>query len=183
MAQFSLFFFNEVKPTLIETRFEHPISGSRQCVRGKTGGAYSGYGCFQWTSAVSAMTSLALQSAAYQEGQKIPLLLGERSSPASSLDYSLSKLPVWVLDMFGTDSRGRAIAQRLFRRSNPERKRPGPVIISINSHELSPKNIKVYLNNQQITDSSKIHSMIERMAFAGEDRRIETAPELIALAS
>jgi hypothetical protein len=56
---------------------------------------------------------------------------GQGDSPAASLDYALSKQPLWLQDMFGVTPHGKAISKLLFRRMNPDRKRPGPVTVFI----------------------------------------------------
>jgi hypothetical protein len=56
---------------------------------------------------------------------------GHSDSLAASLDYALSKQPLWLQDMFGVTPHGKAISKLLFRRMNPDRKRPGPVTVFI----------------------------------------------------
>lgn len=46
--------------------------------------------------------------------------------------------------MFGKDSKGIALARRIFRRSNSERKRPGAVILMLNENFLRSNEIQVF---------------------------------------
>ena len=192
MAKLSMWFSEYEGVSLDQTSFKHPLLQSEQrTVRGKSAGALQGYFAFQWTPAVQALSLLMLNSArlALQPEAEQYLLLGTHATPAASLDYALSKEPAWLLDMFGVDSHGRAIAKRLFKRSNPERKRPGPVILALNCNLLRSQEITIYRNDQVVTDPAqlthlancveaqwRVKALVERVAPAGKAKR---APKIV----
>ena len=104
-------------------------SQPRTCVRGKTSGPCRSAGTFQWTSAVKALSLLAVKT---RLNPQDALLRGEAHSLAASLDYAISKQPMWLNEMFGWDQKGISFCRRLILRTNPERMRPGPVTLGIN---------------------------------------------------
>ena len=115
---------------LTEVAFCDGISGDvRRSIRGKSGGAYRCSGSFQWTSAVKGLALLALRAVSDVEE---PFIKGCGGSLAASLDYAISKQPMWLSEMFGNDRCGISLIRRMIRRTNPERKRPGPTVLSIN---------------------------------------------------
>lgn len=158
MTKLALWFTGN-PPTLDRTCFSHHGVGEDiKAVRGKTPGAYRKLGTFQWTQAVQGMSILALRTAAlakYGCGA-ITVMEGYEGSPASSLDYAIGKLPVWMLDVFGADRFGLPLAKRLFRRTNPERKRSGPVSISFNENVLPPSQIEIFFDGNLVTDQEKL---------------------------
>lgn len=123
---------------LNQTTFSHSLLGRRLIsVRGAT--APQDVGTFRWSSGVKALSLLltrqALVSHARKDGKldgHSPAFIdGDGESLAASLDYAISKQPLWLQDMFGTTPQGTAISKLLFRRMNPDRKRPGPVTVFI----------------------------------------------------
>jgi hypothetical protein len=137
---------------LTEVTFRENANGeARRSIRGKTGGAFRSAGSFQWTSAVRALGLLLAQTAANSQSSTIQ---GHAGSLAASLDYALSKQPVWVAEMFGCDQQGISYARRLFLRTNPERKRPGPVVLGVNHVYLPPSAIEVYIEGALCTGSA-----------------------------
>lgn len=137
---------------LTEVIFRESANGeARRSIRGKTGGAFRSAGSFQWTSAVKALGLLLAQTSANPQGSMIQ---GHAGSLAASLDYALSKQPVWVAEMFGCDQQGISFARRLILRTNPERKRPGPVVLAINHVYLPPSAIEVYIDGVHCTGSA-----------------------------
>ncbi len=160
MTYLKLMFVNSTAPQLIETRFFHPLAGREiRAVRGKTGGAFQNVGSFQWSVGVKAIITLLATCAAEarkSNSNRVVQLLGEGASHAASLDYSLSKNTAWLCEMFGSDSAGFPLARRLIVRSNSERRRPGPVIISLNHHFLPPRAISVFIDEIEINDEQEI---------------------------
>lgn len=128
---------------LVETGFYHPmLCAPLRCVRGKAAGAFKNAGTFQWTRAVHALSLLLIrvklnappicsprETVPHTE---MPELVGYRGSLAASLDAAISKEPRWLNDMFGTDSRGNCLINRLLSRTNSGLKRPGPVALAFN---------------------------------------------------
>jgi hypothetical protein len=136
---------------LVETKFM-PFSGIPiHCVRGKTAGAFKNAGTFQWTAAVRAISALFLRHAI---SQRVPTMesqiSGHQSSLAASLDYALSKAPRWMGDMFGLYPNGQATARRLFLTTNPNQKRPGPVIVSINDATIAPGDVRILIDGHEV---------------------------------
>jgi hypothetical protein len=129
---------------LTEVVFNDGLSNhSRTSVRGKSGGALRAAGSFQWTSAVRALALLAVRTASTPSDA---LLRGLGNSLAASLDYAISKQPMWLTEMFGCDQQGISLARRLILRTNPERKRPGPVTLGINQSFLPASQITIFVN-------------------------------------
>ncbi len=136
---------------LIEVAFSDKENAQRVSVRGKTGGPFRTAGSFQWTSAVKA---LALLLAKTRLNPEEALLQGETASFATSLDYAISKQPAWLCEMFGCDQQGISLARRLVLRTNPERKRPGPVTLGINQLFLNAAHINIYVEGTPCSDEN-----------------------------
>ncbi len=135
-------------------------------VRGKTAGAIQGAGSFQWTSAVKALSSLLVRASIAQgeeSAASIAVLSGFGGSLASTLDYALSKQPGWTVDMFGVDGCGNTYLRRLLLRTNPERKYPGPVIVTINSRSVKSEDIEVWWNGVRLEGPTSRMRLIERI--------------------
>lgn len=131
---------------LTEVTFqESPGSPARVCVRGKTSGPCRQAGSFQWTAAVKALSLLIVKTALSPDNA---LVKGDDHSLAASLDYAISKQPMWLTEMFGSDSNGVSLSRRLILRTNPERKRPGPVTLGINQLYLSPGAISIHVDGK-----------------------------------
>lgn len=169
MAKFSLYFVGDEAPELHETVFVQPILGQeRRSVRGKRAGAYEGYSTFQWTKAVQGLSVLFLRARMRLSGENscsfsVPQLIGDNLSLAASLDYALDKQTTWLLDMFGWDRNGLALARRAIYRTNPGRKRKGPVALSLNPNFLPPEDVEIYFNQQPITKSSVLQELCHKI--------------------
>ncbi len=144
---------NEVQLTHTKVRDQRGIW--YRTVRGHTEGAYKGHGTFQWTRAVRALSLLLVE---YCMSGSVRLE-GTNGSLASSLDYALSKRPIWLLDVFGVDSAGVPSARRLFKVTNPNRKRPGPVAIRVDEHVLPSGNIRIFLDRVPIETTSELEPL------------------------
>jgi hypothetical protein len=121
---------------------------SRVSVRGKTGGPFRSAGSFQWTSAVKALSLLLVKTCATPSDA---LLRGFANSLAASLDYAISKQPLWLTEMFGCDQQGISLARRLILRTNPERKRPGPVTLGINQAYIPTSQVSIFVDGKRCT--------------------------------
>jgi len=127
---------------LTEVAFCDGISGDvRRSIRGKSGGAYRCAGSFQWTSAVKGLALLAVRAVS---GLEEPVIKGCGGSLAASLDYAISKQPMWLTEMFGCDQSGISLIRRMVLRTNPERKRPGPTVLSINERFMPVASISIF---------------------------------------
>jgi hypothetical protein len=140
-------------------------------VRGKTSGAYSNAGSFHLSSAVRALCVLCMKSAIAVKSacrDSPPIILGEQGSLAASLDYALSKHPVWLCEMFGADVSGKPLAQRLFRRTNSHRKRPGPVVLSVNEKAIPLRNIHIFWNGKKVEELKQLENLLSLLATSGQ---------------
>jgi hypothetical protein len=54
--------------------------------------------------------------------------------------------------MFGSTPGGGLFAKRLFRITNPNRKRPGPVALSVNRNLIQAESIQVVWNSRKVDD-------------------------------
>ena len=154
MAQLSLWFNRKDSPELIKTEFyrtkhEQPIIG----VRGKSAGAYRNAVSFQWSQAVKALCLLVIR---HKEDPEAARLSGEKGSLAASLDYAISKKPLWLVDMFGCCSKGVAFSNKLFVRTNPERKNGRKVTVAVKSVKLPATNIRIFRGDTEITDREQL---------------------------
>ena len=149
---------------LVETRVSDlSLNIERHCIRGKSSGAVRGAGSFQWTSAVKALSILFLKAAlakgdaqACEDG----MLSGYQGSLAASLDFAISKQPLWLTEMFGVDSRGNSHVRRFVLRSNPERKRPGPVVLSFNPNSLETTDFRFFWDGDLVVAEEKLSDLL-----------------------
>ena len=178
MVGLILWFNNPSQPQLERTEFSHPLLGGKQeANRGKTGGASTSPHTFQWSPAVRSLSLLLLLNALW--GRKssqpdpafAPRLVGGEGSAAASLDYALGKLPAWLMDMFGMDSRGTALARRLVRRSNPERRRGGECALALNLSMLPAVKIEIYLDGRLVAEEEELDRMIGNIRAQCCERR------------
>jgi len=156
-----LYFIEENnKFSLFATIFHDQEYGEEiECLRGSDN-SFGPYRCFKWSPAVKALCILALRHAAERESsRKTVFLEGKAGTPASSLDYAISKEPNWLLDMFGITQNGRSIARNLIRRYNPERKRPGPVRLMFDSRKINFSSVEPYLNDEKVSCPEQLKSL------------------------
>lgn len=164
-ASLRLDFLGEAEPQLHAVRFQGDSElGLIASMRGRSSEARIDAHTFTWSPAVRALSVLLLRTVAKNGEGK---LSGEEGSLAASLDYAVSKNPAWLSDMFGVDQDGIPYARHLILRQNPERKRPGPVIVTINSQLLPGHHIEVYLDERHLRDASEV----SELALAIECRR------------
>ena len=171
MTKVALQFFGKNEVQLGEVLFCHPLlEHPVLAVRGRSQGAHRGCASFPWGSVAKGFSLLMLRAKAF--GTVNAMIEGDAASLASSLDYAISKPPVWFQDLFGFDRFGVTLARRVFDRTNPERKRPGPVRIAINAHQLEPENILVSWNGVSLTEPKDVRLLLERFETSIE-RAIE----------
>lgn len=162
-TRISLFFSAWPNPELISTSFSHPLLANEtlSTLRASTTPP-SHVGTFKWSTGVHALTVLLVSYRLFEEieieGQHQGIS-GGCGSPAATLDYSLSKKPQWLFDMFGASSDGACIAARLFSRINSERKRPGPVTINVNEKALRAKDISIYIDGDLVESKEELTSL------------------------
>lgn len=156
--------FHGKSPELIKTLFRENGGEVRLTLRGKTPGAQRNAGTFQWTSAVRALCIAVLRGRlSLERNQEVASLSGFAGSLAATLDYAISKQPTWTEDMFGVTPDGRSVLRRVISRSNSERKRPGPVTLSLNPHVLSPGSIIVWWNGQRVQEPTVLKGLIDSL--------------------
>jgi uncharacterized SAM-dependent methyltransferase len=171
-------FSSEKEISLEEVRFLYdPELGELRSLRGRSPVQAVTTSSFQWSPAVKALCVLLLRVVEHglRRGAARPLpgLSGEGGSLASSLDYALSKNPSWLADMFGHDRAGEPYARALILRTNPERKRPGPVELHLDERVLDLARVTVMLDDLPVHDADEVKelwSMIEEsrlFAMAG----------------
>ena len=155
---------------LQETLFKHPILPWEEqlAIRGRTAGAYHGYASFPWCNGVIALSLLLLEALIQQfhhgsSNFARPYLEGGAGSPAAALDSALSKETEWLTDMFGWDEVGTPILKKALIRTNPERKRPGPVSISLHPRIIPSSAIEIFLNNLQVVETENLEDMANRL--------------------
>lgn len=145
---------------LVKTRFAHPrLAAERIAVRGKTPGALFEAGSFQWTKGVQALALLILGALCGTPKDEADLT-GTRGSAAAALDEAVHKSSLWVLDMFGMDLTGTALAKRLLLRSNTGLRRPGPVSISLNRSFLPLSAVRVVWNGVPVKRGAQLEELI-----------------------
>ena len=161
---FELHFAGKGDVQLVETYFSDSAAGTQLVsVRGKTAGAFRDAGTFQWTSAVRGLCVLCIKTVLahrYPADSPTRHILGFQTSLAASLDYAITKQPSWIRDMFGLDVKGNTLAQRLIARTNPNRKRPGPVILGLNERALPTEAIRVYWNGEKVEQFDTLQTLL-----------------------
>jgi hypothetical protein len=118
---------------------------------------------FTWSGAVKGFVALLLLQS---KTSGVATLAGERGSLAAALDSAISKQPMWLCDLFGTEANGDARAKRILLRENPERKRPGPVRISFHSKFLTPEDISIFVDDTKCDTQESRTALCERFFAA-----------------
>lgn len=163
MRKLSLFFLSN---ELVTVEFRIATGEVRRSVRGKSSGAKPAAGSFQWTSAVKGFALLATRTAAHF---RPAVLEGNAKSLAASLDYAITKQPIWLLDMFGCDRLGGSLIRRMILRNNSERKRSGPTTLAINESYLSADDILIF-SNHKLCDRAEIIALAMTLECSSEDQ-------------
>jgi hypothetical protein len=165
---FNLHFAGDTNIELVEACFSDTRLGiQRRSVRGKTAGAFKNVGSFQWTTAVKALAILALKTGSVQVARSAGIghqLVGGKGSFAASLDYALSKQPEWLTEMFGVDSGGISVARRLILRTNPERKRPGPVVLCFSENAINTVQFRFTFNGSAVESLDAIQHLLSQLS-------------------
>jgi hypothetical protein len=166
MAQLNLYFTGGSQPALDRIKFKHPLlEKERVAVRGKSSGAFLGYCSFQWSHAVQGLAQLLIRAKIYSSAKDAELLeqrtlRGGANTPASSLDYAISKQPVWIAELFSLDKFGISLLRRLVYRTNSERKRPGDTIIAINPTQLPEENISIFIDGKVANEATTLRELL-----------------------
>lgn len=118
-------------------------------MRGKNDDASRGWGSFQWTKAVRALLLLVCRELLLKREGCASVLTGERGSLAAALDLAVSREPLWLHQMFGEDLRGVPFSRRVFARSNPNFKKPGPGSIGFRRAILAEFDLQIHKWNAE----------------------------------
>ncbi len=120
-----------------------------------------GAGFFPWSRGVRAMSAVVVRAVVSSCVPGVdPYVKGGRGSLAASLDGALSKEPHWLLDCFGVLDNGAPVSRRLFTRSNPGRKRMGPVAVALASR-VPRDNVALVLNGEPVDSQSALLRLLE----------------------
>jgi hypothetical protein len=165
MHHFTLYFASTKAISLVRSEFTDGNGTKLESVRGKTSGAFGTAGTFQWTQAVIALCCLIIKTKYLHVASKTTdaFIAGYKDSFASSLDYAISKQPHWLCDMFGGKGSDNPIIRRLFKRTNPERKRAGPVYVKVNNNILSPEHIMIYVDDKLVQSAKQYLEILEQL--------------------
>ena len=163
--------FYGATPQLSLVSLRQASGGERVSVRGKTPGAWIGKGTFQWTAAVRALALLLVKwsyaRALKGDGVEWVVIAGEKGSLAASLDYALYKNPLWVFEMFGADHKGAPFLRRFIVRTNPGRKRAGPVIVGINPRLVAGGEIEIFWDDGSVLSLERLRHLLTALEKPG----------------
>lgn len=142
----------------------------------------SGIGAFSWSPAVRGLILLSLRTIEHRLGGSSgasPRLRGGLGTLAASLDFALSKRPLWLLDMFGMDRHGLSNADLIFSRRNAERKRGGDVDIWIDETYLAYTGIRTHWMGEEVREPQKINFLIQHL-FGISGTRTHSSPSRLS---
>jgi hypothetical protein len=71
--------------------------------------------------------------------------------------------------MFGSGRNGTLYARRFFRITNPNRKRPGPVVVSINESAIKSYQVRFFWEGRQVMESKELYALL----IAIEEQEVE----------
>ena len=184
----SLYFGGQISPGLYRTMFTHPTYDDP--IIGMRGTTIPPSGVpFIWGPSAQALSMLFVRAVSrYKEGQlsSLPHLEGFSSSPAGSLARLLKKRSAsWIFDLFGADSSGRPLLQRMLTVGNPHSRLPGPITVSLRPGFISPAAIQIFIDGEDISDDiealKKLNTSLEICFVPRKDplagRRINKPPE------
>lgn len=158
--------FTSTDSTAELSKIQFDYSGTvRTSYRGKASLGLVDGGSFQWTNAVRAFAELVVGSwSSPDQSPEEPFVLsGEAGSSAASLDYAVSKPPLWMRELFGSDEPDGIRVQRVFRRENTERKLPGPVKIMLSKNLLSQDSLKIFINGNEVQTDHEINGLLDQL--------------------
>ena len=153
-CKLELYFANEFSPGLYKTVFtSHGLVAPIIGIRGTT--IAPGGVPFIWGTASQALMILFLSAVkrrfpgCHNVG---PHLEGEKTSPVGALARLLKKRPnSWLYDLFSSDASGRSLLERMVVFENARSQRPGPITATLKADYLSPTDIKVLLDGNDIS--------------------------------
>lgn len=172
MASFCLHLTSSNRGISLEaTEFKDPeTSAITRCQRGANT-FRKGLGTFPWSQGVQALVRFFIEVKIAELESSQGSIHGEQGSLAASLDYSIAKNGQWLADMFGAYSDGTLRARRIILRNNPERKRPGPVEIFLNSKLLPPHDVSIYFERKLVQSKDQLQQLRTMLSAGSVDRR------------
>lgn len=159
-SSLTLWFESNGSISLQKASFQHPKLTAPLVSERGTKATRVRNGTFRWSNGVRAFCALVVRYKLYAPSSTQGEIKGESGSIASSLDYAMSKEPLWLTDMFGVDANGKSLVHRIVTRINPERKRPGPVVLQVNSKSLPKDDIHIYLNESRVTEPRGLFAIL-----------------------
>ena len=141
------------------------VSGSacHLAVASKAAIGQDGNGGFRWSRGVKVLSILFVRLALSTLDTSVEVRIeGGRGSMAASLDGVLSQEPEWLVRMFGLLTQGAPRCRRLFVRSNPGRKRCGPVAVSL-SQRIKRESVRIFLNDTHVVDKHCLERMLMQL--------------------
>lgn len=161
-----------IKTELYQTIFS-PVQSNKSivAVRGRNSGAYINAGSFIWSNSVKALVFFLIQAKIAWEIKSDlnqPIWSGNKNSNCYKLIVTLNREPLWINDMFGSDSRGRSRLHHLLLISNRYLNFGTQVAINLNIKCFTPADIQIYLNNHLIYDFN-ILLRIQKNILPNED--------------
>ena len=169
----SLQFLQDQAASLSRISFKHPLTPHELIsYRGtKTRPGDGPARGFTWSKALRALAYLVVKTRyEHLAGRSTTACIeGGRGSAAASLDYALGKQPVWLLDIFGSDSKGKSLAHRFLRRLNPEMKRAGPVTVYL---ALDPSFIAVSIGNLIASSPQDLETLLHSFYPPGDAEQL-----------
>lgn len=148
---------------LARTEFRMRHGPAVAAVRRAAAAIKDDFGSFIWSAGVRGLSLLCVGTAAtHAAGRGSPYILsGGGRSVAAALDRALNKPADWISEVFG------AISPRaLFRRENSERKRSGPVRISLAATLQRPGAIAIFLNGTRCDSASELGALLAKLGAA-----------------
>ena len=121
---------------------------------------------------------LILKGVLAKNRQESPILTGDKGSLAAALDHALVKAPLWLADMFGSDENGKPLFRRFVFITNPGRKRPGPVSISLTPRFLEETHISIFLEGKELVGHTEVTALLSKL----EQRTAAVEAVLMAVA-
>lgn len=139
---------------LIKTVFKAPTLNTPIVgIRGNH--APSGVVSFRWTKTTHAIAMFFLKAREIHFTNQLPApaLQGTKGDPVTSIARLLHKrMEGWIIDLFGADIQGRPLLSKIILCCNYLGKRPGPMQVFLRTNYLAPQNIRVFLDEREITD-------------------------------
>jgi len=104
-----------------------------------------------------------------------PLLEGDITSPAGTIGRLLNKgIRSWLHDIFGADSSGRPLLNRIVLLGNARGRRHGPITATLRSSYLSPSAIRIFVDGEDISKNVTALEELSRQLLRDFSNRKDT---------